>query len=113
MHHRDMTVGVWSLTCRVFDQDVQLLVHFHLEGTVLGVLGLVGVDAAVGVSDKRAGDAAARLPNPVNPPAEALFREVVRQQERGAARDEVAAAFETSEPPEWFANSTHTHAILR
>lgn len=95
MHHQDMRVVAWRLTRRVFDQDVQLLVPGHLEGSVLSVLSLVAVDAAVGLGDKRVGDTAARLVSPVNPPADAPLGDVVGQQEHDAARDELAAVRET------------------
>lgn len=45
-----------ALTTRVFDQDIQLLIHGNFERAVLGVLGLKGVDAAVGLGDKRVCD---------------------------------------------------------
>lgn len=48
-----------TLTRRVFDQDVQLLIHANLKRTILGILGLVSIHAAVGLGDKRVGDAAA------------------------------------------------------
>lgn len=47
---------VEALTCRIFDQDVQLLVHSDLKRPVFGVLGLIGCHAAVRLGDKRVGD---------------------------------------------------------
>lgn len=103
-----MKVWVQGLTRRVFDQDFQLLVHGHLKRTVLGVLGLVGVNAAVGLSDKRAGDAAAWLAGPVDASADARLRNIVGQKEHDAARDEMAAVFEYSEATEGVYTHSHT-----
>lgn len=44
------------LTCWVFNQNIHVLVHVHLEWTVLGVLGLIGSDAAVSLGDERVSD---------------------------------------------------------
>lgn len=50
-----------ALTCRVFDQDVQLLIHGRLEWAILGILRLIGCHAAVRLGDKRVGDAARHI----------------------------------------------------
>lgn len=47
-----------ALTCRVFDQDVQLLVYSDLERAILGVLRLISGHAVVRLGDKWLGDAA-------------------------------------------------------
>jgi len=50
-----------ALTCRVFDQDIQLLVHSDLERAVLGVLCFISFHAAVSLGDKWVGDNACML----------------------------------------------------
>lgn len=75
-----------TLTRRVFDQDIQLLIHGDLKRTILGILGLVSVHAAVGLGDKWVGDA------PVAPAAatslsssDGAIGDFVRQQEHDTA----------------------------
>lgn len=79
------------LTGRVFDQDVQLLIHADLKRAILGVLGLVSVHAAVGLGDKRVGDAAAATATTAATislsSSHGAVGDVVRQQEHDAARE--------------------------
>lgn len=74
-----------TLTRRVFDQDVQLLIHADLKRTILGILGLVSVHAAVGLGDKRVGDAAVAAATISLSCSHGAIGDVVRQQEHDAA----------------------------
>lgn len=47
---------VSRLTTGVFNQDIQFLIYSNFERTILGILGLKGINAAVGLADKRVGD---------------------------------------------------------
>lgn len=66
-------------TCRVFDQHLQLLVHSHLKGPVVGVLCLVSSHAAVSLADKRVSDAGGVLT-----PHSGAIGHIVRQQHHDA-----------------------------
>lgn len=65
---------VSGLTTRVFNQDIQLLIYSNFERTILGILGLKGINAAVGLGDKRVGDVIC-----LNVSSTGTIRKIIRQ----------------------------------
>lgn len=60
-------VRATTLTSRVFDQDIQLLIQSNLKRTILGVLCLISIHATVSLGDKRVGDVAYKLTSHISP----------------------------------------------
>ena len=82
--------GRWQLTGGVLDEDVQLLIHGHLERPVLGVLRLVRVDAAVRLRDERVRDVGHAL---ARARAARAVGQVIRQQDQDAAQEKRGGRF--------------------
>lgn len=76
-----------ALTGGVFDQDIQLLVHSNLKGTILGILCLISINATVSLGDKRLGDAACMLASHNTPSSNGAIGQIIRQQDHDAVRE--------------------------